>query len=92
MSDRIFKDEEKLRQMLNLRRVGWSFHALAEKYNCHVDSIKYQCGKHEVEWKGVPAYTKYDLPKPEAPKGKYDHLIYEKMNQGRMYKDYFQHY
>ena len=42
------EDEEKLQEMLELRKSGWSYHALAKKYGCDHSSIIYQCQKNGV--------------------------------------------
>jgi len=42
------EDEEKLQEMLKLRKSGWSYHTLAKKYGCDHSSIIYQCQKNGV--------------------------------------------
>lgn len=44
----IFKDSNKLLEMLMLRRQGWTFYALAELYNCDRTSLRYQCRKYQI--------------------------------------------
>src|SRR3990167_6884614 len=46
---KLFLDEEKLQEMLELRKGGWSYNALAKKYGCDHTSIIYQCQKHKIK-------------------------------------------
>src|SRR3990167_2647226 len=46
---KLFLEEEgKLQEMLELRKGGWSYNALAKKYGCDHSSIIYQCQKNGV--------------------------------------------
>jgi len=45
---RVFNDEEKLKEMLKLRKQGWFYEELAEKYKVHHSSIIDQCQKAEL--------------------------------------------
>lgn len=43
-----FKNPETLQEMLRLRRKGWSFTKLGERYNCDHTTIMYHCQKNST--------------------------------------------
>lgn len=49
------QDESRLLEMLTLRRAGWSFVALAERYHCDRTSLRYHCRKYQI----FPVKTKF---------------------------------
>src|SRR3990167_4921209 len=46
---KVFRNEKVLKEMLDLRSKGWSFPALAARYDCDHSSIIWQVKKHGVE-------------------------------------------
>ena len=52
----VFKDPKKLYEMLELRKAGWTFPKLAEKYACDHSSIQYHVRKHKTK---LPASIVY---------------------------------
>ncbi len=50
-SQGVFKDPEKLKEMLDLRfNRGWTLEACGVKYGCTREAIRLQCKKHEHEY------------------------------------------
>lgn len=43
---KVFRDNEKLKEMLSLRLSGWSYPRLAARYSVDHTSVIYQCQKH----------------------------------------------
>lgn len=97
----IFRDKEKLLEMLSLRSAGWTFVALSEYYNCDRTSLRYQCRKYKV----FPIKTVYIKNSNEVfnPKRIASHILIEiypkkvsnwvivdgeKVNTGKSYADY----
>lgn len=45
---KVFKDTDKLLEMLMFRKTGFSFNFLADYYNCDRTSLRYQCRKYQI--------------------------------------------
>lgn len=45
---KVFRDKERLKQMLELANKGWSYVALGKHFGCDHTSILYQCRKNGV--------------------------------------------
>lgn len=94
----IFKDEQLLQEMLVLRKQGLSSQFLAKKYKVDHTTILYQCKLHNVyperiirinkEREIFPLQKTEKLPEKKIEQHKYAHLIFEPMNQGKMYRQY----
>lgn len=84
---RVFDDKEKLQKMLVLRDVGWSYNALAIRFNVDHSSIIYQCQKHKELFNQPDKLTIY---KKDALKEKYKYkdLLNERICKGKNYAEY----
>lgn len=92
---RVFDDIDKLREMLELRKKGYSFLKLANIYNVDHSSIIYQVQKHRVIQplgiKKVRLVKKGIIPTLADIKQSMENLEYEKgerINPGKSYKEY----
>jgi hypothetical protein len=68
---RIFKDPEKVEEMVRLRDAGWSWPRLATKYNCDHTSLIYQFRKFKKLPKGptrAPGVRKVRIKEKACPK------------------------
>ena len=71
---KVFLNQAKLTEMLNLRRNGFSYNILAKMFGCDRTSLAFQADRYQVKpetvynLKGI--VSKF-LPKPEPPKYKY---------------------
>jgi hypothetical protein len=86
------RDKQKLYQAVNMRINGISLTSIAMFFNCDRGSIKHQLDKYEIEPKTDSIYTVEriiikSLPKPDESRWIFKNG--EKINTGRMYKDYF---
>lgn len=100
---KIFKDSNKLLEMLMLRKTGFSFNFLAYFYKCDRTSLRYQCRKYQV----FPSKKKYirndkssDIFNPNrianmiimeiAPEKVSNWIVIdgERINTGKNYSDY----
>lgn len=95
---KIFNDEKKLQEMLDLRSQGWSFPKLGARYGCDHSSIIYQVKKHGVRVKSellnqfqrsgyrksCTIYPTVEISITESDK----RMGVVKMNQGKDYIDY----
>ena len=83
---RVFKDKNKLKEMLELRQKGKSLPWLAKHYSCDHSSILWQCHKYGV----VPGKPVKWTPREVVKKEDRKPTIYLKreINQGKMYKEY----
>jgi len=102
---------ETLKEMLQLRALGWSSGKLGKKYSVDHTTILFQCKRHaemvargeaeEVSMSGIfndvsdvsplvveTAKTMREMREKKNRKHKYDHIINETINQGRMYREY----
>lgn len=95
----IFKDPNKLQEMFTLRKAGWSSTLLSKKYGCDHTTILYECRKYGIYPERLIRINKERIimatPKPIKPKTqqqthKYAHLIFEPLNQGKMYRSYLE--
>lgn len=99
----VFKDRNKLLEMLSLRRQGWTFVSLSELYNCDRTSLRYQCRKYQI----FPDKTKFiknsnEVFSPDKiltsviitlyPREKKNWTIIdgERVNLGKSYAEYLQ--
>lgn len=82
-------DRNKLDEMLFLRGSGWSYTALAERYQCPKLTIRFLARKNGLDEKAVTVYfkrqdylrtTTFTLATPTE----------EKISQGKTYKEYLQ--
>lgn len=91
-----FLDEANLKQMLNLKSIGWSMYALSLKYDCELKIVRDLCRLYKPKKvKSAGRGRKMIFPKeeikvapPELKRSKYDALIYENINRGKSYQEY----
>ncbi len=107
MQSRIFKDKEKLLEMLSMRRQGFTFSFLARMYKCDRTSLRYQCRKYQI----FPEKTVYvrnnqsaEIFNPNkiasriilkiAPsfRSQWKVIDGERVNLGKSYKEYLKEY
>ena len=90
-------------EMLELRKLGWTYHSLAKRYGKCDSAIRWQCVQHKVkptkyesenyetetiEIAQREAKNKIQKKIPLRSSHKYDHIFYEKINGGANYEDY----
>jgi len=95
----VFDDPLKLQEMLQLRKEGHSSGLLGTKYSCDHSTILYHCKRHNIfperiiqcqKERAILSTPQVEKPKVEPkPHHKYEHLIFEPLNQGRRYSQYF---
>ena len=87
----IFKSESILREMLLLRLSGWSYPALAAKYNVLHPAIIHHCKKNGVNIGRTLVFKDSQSAPSTESKHKYEHIIFEPINKGkRTYRQYLQ--
>lgn len=100
----IFRDNNKLLEMLVLRRQGWTFYALAELYHCDRTSLRYQCRKYQIfpiktiQIRNDKSKEIFDPRriatqiiielKPQEEESQWTIIDGEKINRGKSYADY----
>ena len=97
---KVFRDEDKLFEMLGLRQSGESLNFLARKYNVDHSSVLYQCKKYQVEPMGQTIIRKEEKKivvertrtEPEIRKenraGELIIISSREVNMGKNYIDY----
>ncbi len=83
---KIFIDQDKLWNMLELRYAGWSTEGLALFFNCTRRAVDIQCKKHGIEPQNV--YSVKRLIKGVLPKGIWRIVDGERVLVSISYKDY----
>jgi hypothetical protein len=95
-----FNDNDKLIEALLLRKDGWTFVALAERYDCDRTTLRYQCRKYQIfptkktfkknsnevfDPKRIAAQIIVEL---QPNQSNWITVNGERINTGRDYKDY----
>lgn len=92
---KVFVDKQKLYEMALLRRMGWTFTALAILYNCDRTSVRDQCRKYCIFPLGEEVFnperivTRILVKENPVSKTAWTIIDGEKVCLGRSYKDYF---
>lgn len=87
----VFKEKEKLYQMLNLRRAGISLTTLGLIFGVDRKSIEYHCNKYKIRPMGVDVYTIERIVHkvlPPIPQQTYRIVNGERINIGKSYAEY----
>lgn len=87
---KVFLDTQRLAQMLNLRRVGYSFPSLGIFFTCDWTSPRDQCHKYGIR----PLTQKtFDIRRITLScvleNNRWRIINGERINRGKSYKDYF---
>lgn len=101
---RKFTDTDKLIELLELRRLGWTLTALAELFDCDRTSLRYQCRKYMVfppktvfiknsnevfDPKRIAHQIIIEIEPPKPPEeSKWVEVDGERINIGMSYADY----
>lgn len=99
--NRVFKDGQKLQEMLELLEQGVGLNFLARKFDCHHSSLIYWRKKFQIKIKGKgeirtrsPRYIPLPLPSQPPITHLYDTYIFkDKTNRGKInYQEYLEIY
>ncbi len=98
---RVFKNEETLKDMLNLRRKGYTYDQLAEIYNVDRTSIQHWCNIYGLNGQVVQVIRQFYRDNNFEPRMRItvitehepesiwqDDLIEGRVNKGKSYADY----
>lgn len=86
MHERIFQWPEVLQEMLEKRRGGWSYPALAREFRCDVSTVYAQCKKHGEIGRIALRVTLQRVPL--VPRNRYIDFDGQIMVRSKTYKEY----